>query len=89
MYLAPADTFTNNPQYRIEVPESDDWMHGEKNIFISLMQKPKSANRKMNRPYPIGLTLFKVCSPYFSWQRNDMCKSVANLLGRTSIQFEN
>lgn len=66
MYLVLADTFTNNPQYRIEVPESDDWKQGEKNILISLMQKPKSANRKRNRPYPIGLTLFKVCSPCFS-----------------------
>lgn len=63
--LSPADTFGKNPQYRIEVPELDDYKEGEKNILISLMQKPKVNNRKRNQSYPIGMTLYKVCNLQF------------------------
>lgn len=59
--LSPSDSFSKNPQYRIEVPDLGNWKEGEKNILISLMQKPKVSNRKSNQSYPIGMTVFKVC----------------------------
>lgn len=64
--LLLADTFVKNPQYRIEVAELDNWKKGEKNILISLMQKPNLSNRNRNQLYPIGMTLYKVSDAHFS-----------------------
>ncbi|XP_041808704.1 calpain-1 catalytic subunit-like [Chelmon rostratus] len=53
-------TFAINPQYRIRVTKIDKEEEGDKNVLLSLMQKPQQQNRKHTRPYPIGLTLFQV-----------------------------
>ncbi|XP_035480725.2 calpain-9 [Scophthalmus maximus] len=54
-----ADTFHTNPQYRIQVTIIDEKEPGDKNILLSLMQKPL-LNRQNRRFYQIGLTVFKI-----------------------------
>nr|XP_029133486.1 calpain-1 catalytic subunit-like [Labrus bergylta] len=53
-------SFNTNPQYRIEVTKIDETEKEDKNILISLMQKPKAQNRKQQRSYPIGVTVYKI-----------------------------
>ncbi|XP_035522743.1 calpain-2 catalytic subunit-like [Morone saxatilis] len=53
-------SFATNPQYRIQVTIIDEKEQGDKNILLSLMQKPLQQNRKSISSYPIGLTIFKV-----------------------------
>ncbi|XP_029375094.1 calpain-2 catalytic subunit-like [Echeneis naucrates] len=53
-------TFATNPQYRIQVSIIDRKEQDDKNILLSLMQKPQHDNRKQRRSHPIGLTVFKV-----------------------------
>uniref|UniRef100_A0A665WLR4 Calpain catalytic domain-containing protein n=1 Tax=Echeneis naucrates TaxID=173247 RepID=A0A665WLR4_ECHNA len=52
-------TFATNPQYRIQVSIIDRKEQDDKNILLSLMQKPQHDNRKQRRSHPIGLTVFK------------------------------
>ncbi|XP_035034950.1 calpain-1 catalytic subunit [Hippoglossus stenolepis] len=53
-------TFETNPQYRIQVSVIDEKEPGDKNILISLMQKPQMLNRLQERFYPAGLAIFKI-----------------------------
>ncbi|XP_029303856.1 calpain-1 catalytic subunit-like [Cottoperca gobio] len=53
-------SFAKNPQYRMQVTKIDEEEQGDKNIVLSLMQKPKQQNRKKQSSYPIGLTVFKI-----------------------------
>ncbi|XP_053298008.1 calpain-1 catalytic subunit [Pleuronectes platessa] len=53
-------TFETNPQYRIQVSVTDEKEPGDKNILISLMQKPEMMNRLQERFYPAGLAIFKI-----------------------------
>uniref|UniRef100_UPI0037E9123B calpain-1 catalytic subunit-like n=1 Tax=Semicossyphus pulcher TaxID=241346 RepID=UPI0037E9123B len=53
-------SFATNPQYRIQVTTIDKTEKEDKNILLSLMQKPKQKTRKQIRSYPIGVTVFKV-----------------------------
>uniref|UniRef100_A0A3P8QLS0 Calpain catalytic domain-containing protein n=1 Tax=Astatotilapia calliptera TaxID=8154 RepID=A0A3P8QLS0_ASTCA len=41
------DTFWTNPQYRIKVVGENSESNGEKNILVSLMQKPDKRNRRL------------------------------------------
>ncbi|XP_071766528.1 calpain-1 catalytic subunit-like [Centroberyx gerrardi] len=52
-------TFSMNPQYRIRVKEIDQEEKGDKNILLSLMQKPAQRYRNKMRSSPIGLTIFQ------------------------------
>ncbi|XP_063340760.1 calpain-11-like [Pelmatolapia mariae] len=52
-------TFATNPQYRIQVSVIDKKEPGDKNIVLSLMQKPHQGNRKEIRLHPAGLTIYK------------------------------
>ncbi|XP_056141336.1 calpain-1 catalytic subunit [Lampris incognitus] len=54
------DSFSTNPQYRIMVMNIDRKEHQDKNIVLSLMQKPAQRFRKKTRYIPIGLTVFQV-----------------------------
>ncbi|XP_054482567.1 calpain-9-like [Anoplopoma fimbria] len=54
------DSFAKNPQYRLKVSKINKEEQSDKNIFLSLMQKPQQQNRKRINNYPIGLNLFKI-----------------------------
>ncbi|XP_037605083.1 calpain-1 catalytic subunit-like [Sebastes umbrosus] len=54
-------SFATNPQYRMQVTIIDEEEQGDKNIFLSLMQKPQQQQkRKSVQSYPIGLTVYKI-----------------------------
>ncbi|XP_061596717.1 calpain-1 catalytic subunit-like [Cololabis saira] len=53
-------TFYTNPQFRIQVKIIDKTEPGDKNMLLSLMQKPEGEHRLKKRFHPIGLTVFKV-----------------------------
>ncbi|KAG7224601.1 hypothetical protein INR49_011354 [Caranx melampygus] len=53
-------TFATNPQYRIQVKIINKEEKEDKNILLSLMQKPQQGeNRKERRSHPIGLSVVK------------------------------
>ncbi|KAM7398125.1 hypothetical protein PAMA_006147 [Pampus argenteus] len=54
-------SFATNPQFRIQVTKINREEEEDKNILISLMQKPQAENRKQasRKHYPIGITVFK------------------------------
>ncbi|XP_070773744.1 calpain-2 catalytic subunit-like [Enoplosus armatus] len=54
------NTFATNPQYRIQVAIIDEQEQGDKNVLLSLMQKPQQQYRKKTRSFPIGLTIYQV-----------------------------
>ncbi|KAG7516254.1 calpain-1 catalytic subunit-like [Solea senegalensis] len=51
--------FETNPQYRIKVATNDKTQPGDKNLMLSLMQKPQ-VKRSRTRCYPIALTIVKL-----------------------------
>lgn len=53
-------SFWTNPQYRIKVTSDDCEKSGEKNILISLMQKPDKRNRRLVQNLHIGFMVFEV-----------------------------
>lgn len=55
-----AGTYWTNPQYRIKVTNDDSEKTGEKNILLSLMQKPDKRNRRLVQNLHIGFSVFEV-----------------------------
>ncbi|KAM9355503.1 calpain-1 catalytic subunit-like [Pholidichthys leucotaenia] len=54
------DTFWTNPQYRVQICGEYSEKSGEKNILVSLMQKPDKRNRHLVQILHIGFTIFEV-----------------------------
>uniref|UniRef100_A0A3Q2W2L7 Calpain catalytic domain-containing protein n=1 Tax=Haplochromis burtoni TaxID=8153 RepID=A0A3Q2W2L7_HAPBU len=52
------DTFWTNPQYRIKVVGENSETNGEKNILVSLMQKPDKRNRRLVQNLHIGFSVY-------------------------------
>uniref|UniRef100_A0A669CI07 Calpain catalytic domain-containing protein n=1 Tax=Oreochromis niloticus TaxID=8128 RepID=A0A669CI07_ORENI len=52
------DTFWTNPQYRIKVKGENSETNGEKNILVSLMQKPDKRNRRLVQNLHIGFAVY-------------------------------
>ncbi|CAI5643282.1 unnamed protein product [Oreochromis niloticus] len=52
-------SFATNPQYRIRVTVIDKKEPGDKNIVLSLMEKPQQGNRKEIRLDRYGLNIYK------------------------------
>uniref|UniRef100_A0A3P9DJH4 Zgc:136872 n=1 Tax=Maylandia zebra TaxID=106582 RepID=A0A3P9DJH4_9CICH len=52
------DTFWTNPQYRIKVVGENSETNGEKNILVSLMQKPDKRNRRLVQNLHIGFAVY-------------------------------
>ncbi|XP_061595740.1 calpain-1 catalytic subunit-like [Cololabis saira] len=53
-------TFYTNPQFRIQVKIIDKTEPGDKNMLLSLMQKPEGEHRLKKRFHPIGVVVYKV-----------------------------
>ncbi|XP_039904896.1 calpain-1 catalytic subunit-like isoform X2 [Simochromis diagramma] len=58
------DTFWTNPQYRIKVIGENSETNGEKNILVSLMQKPDKRNRRLVQNLHIGFAVYLVSEDY-------------------------
>ncbi|KAM3869258.1 calpain-1 catalytic subunit-like [Diretmus argenteus] len=53
------DTFSRNPQYRIKVKKIDREEVDDKNVLLSLMQKPDQRHRNKNKLNAIGLSIYQ------------------------------
>ncbi|XP_059209735.1 calpain-1 catalytic subunit-like [Centropristis striata] len=63
------DSFWTNPQYRVKIEEllgECSAKQGEKNMLVSLMQKPDKRNRRLVQSLHIGFTVFEVPDEYKS-----------------------
>ncbi|XP_068574135.1 calpain-1 catalytic subunit-like [Cebidichthys violaceus] len=61
------DSFWTNPQYRVKIDEmlSDcSKKQGEKNMLVSLMQKPDKRNRRLVQNLHIGFSVFEVTEEF-------------------------
>ena len=58
------DSFWTNPQYRLKIEGLDEdcaETQGDKNMLVSLMQKPDKRNRRLAKSRHIGFSIFEVC----------------------------
>ncbi|KAM7376691.1 hypothetical protein PAMP_006404 [Pampus punctatissimus] len=58
------NTFWTNPQYRIKISGNNFEKDGEKNVLVSLMQKPDKRNRRLVQNLHIGFSIFEVTEKY-------------------------
>ncbi|XP_033991028.1 calpain-1 catalytic subunit-like isoform X2 [Trematomus bernacchii] len=64
-----SDSFWTNPQYRVKIEEvlsECSGKQGEKNMLLSLMQKPDKRNRRLVQNLGIGFYVFEVTEEYKS-----------------------
>ncbi|XP_041809116.1 calpain-2 catalytic subunit-like isoform X2 [Chelmon rostratus] len=57
------ESFWTNPQYRVKV-DGENLAPGEKNMLVSLMQKPDKRNRRLVQSLHIGFCIFEVTEQY-------------------------
>ncbi|KAK2891567.1 calpain-2 catalytic subunit [Channa argus] len=57
-------SFWTNPQYRVKVDGQYSDNHTEKNVLISLIQKPDKRNRRLVQNLHIGFYVFEVTEQY-------------------------
>ncbi|KAM6969006.1 calpain-1 catalytic subunit-like [Tautogolabrus adspersus] len=53
------DSFWTNPQYRVRIDGEYSEKHGDKNMLVSLMQKPDKRNRRLVQNLHIGFSVFE------------------------------
>lgn len=61
------DSFWTNPQYRVKIEElfsECSEQQGEKNMLVSLMQKPDKRNRRLVQNIHIGFSVFEVTEEF-------------------------
>ncbi|XP_029981764.1 calpain-1 catalytic subunit-like [Sphaeramia orbicularis] len=54
------ESFWTNPQYRVKIYNEDKESVSEKNVLVSLMQKPDKRNRRMVKNLHIGFSIFEL-----------------------------
>ncbi|KAJ4938898.1 hypothetical protein JOQ06_028364, partial [Pogonophryne albipinna] len=54
------NSYWTNPQYRVNIGGQSPENNGEKNVLVSLMQKPDKRNRHLVQSLHIGLCVFEV-----------------------------
>lgn len=60
------ETFWTNPQYRIKVNNDKDLEDDEKNILVSVMQKPDKRHRRLAENLHIGFSVFELTDQHRS-----------------------
>ncbi|XP_047249010.1 calpain-8-like isoform X3 [Girardinichthys multiradiatus] len=60
------DTFWTNPQFRVKVCGESSKRKAEKNMLVSLMQKPDKRNRHLVQNLYIGFSIFEMKEQYLS-----------------------
>lgn len=85
-FIYLADSFWTNPQYRVRVVDNNSEKTGEKNMLLSLMQKPDKRNRRLVQNLHIGFTVFEVSvtsslqpQPRHSWRGTDTQNSISEI----------
>ncbi|XP_038584747.1 calpain-1 catalytic subunit-like [Micropterus salmoides] len=58
------DSFWTNPQYRVKIEGEHSGKDGEKNMLVSLMQKPDKRHRRLIKTLHIGFSVYKVTENY-------------------------
>ncbi|XP_029972828.1 calpain-1 catalytic subunit-like isoform X2 [Salarias fasciatus] len=58
------DSFWTNPQYRIKIRGECSGKECDKNLLVSLMQKPDKRNRRLVQSLHIGFSLFEITEQY-------------------------
>nr|XP_061798931.1 calpain-1 catalytic subunit [Nerophis lumbriciformis] len=74
------DSFWTNPQYRVKIDQLNEECNSkliDKNMFVSLMQKPDKRNRALVKNLHIGLSVFQV-SGLFKTQKGKFPASFFN-----------
>lgn len=61
-----SESFWTNPQYHIKVAKKDLEKKEEKNILVSLMQKPDKRNRRLVKTLHIGIAVYEVTLVYYT-----------------------
>uniref|UniRef100_A0AAQ5XPJ0 Calpain catalytic domain-containing protein n=1 Tax=Amphiprion ocellaris TaxID=80972 RepID=A0AAQ5XPJ0_AMPOC len=83
------DSFWTNPQFRVKVSGEYSEKEGEKNILVSLIQKPDKRNRRLVQNLHIGFTIFEM-SEEQATQRGKFPASFFNThapVGQTKTYF--
>lgn len=73
------DSFWTNPQFRVKIDKLlSDCSAGpdEKNMLVSLMQKPDKRNRRLVKNLHIGFSVFEVSIAFYCF-----CDSVRIIIG--------
>ncbi|XP_030643234.1 calpain-1 catalytic subunit-like [Chanos chanos] len=94
------DTFWTNPQYYIKLDKLDDHCEetqGQKNILVTLMQKPDKRNRRLVSNLHIGFSIFQVSEQFkghggklpaaFFYSSPPVAQSKAYLNAREVMEF--
>lgn len=55
-----SDSYWTNPQYRVKLTGEYSGKDSDKNVLLSLMQKPDKRNRHMTENLHIGISVFEV-----------------------------
>lgn len=85
LLLWPAETFWTNPQYRVKIDKlNSECSEGDKNMLVSLMQKPDKRNRLLVKNLHIGISVFKVTTTLWCFCE-DSLKS--HMIGRKWFFF--
>lgn len=91
--LCLPDSFWTNPQYRVKINSENSEKSGEKNMLLSLMQKPDKRNRRLVQNLHIGFSVFEVnitlhCICHSVWTITYMsCRKVADDQVKTTMKW--
>lgn len=96
------ESFWSNPQYRVKVENLESACAGlqdEKNMLVSLMQKPDKRNRRMVKNLYIGFSIFELPDQYsrkkgkfqadFFMRTRPVAQSKTYVNGREVMEFVN
>lgn len=70
-----SEEFWTNPQYRLKVKALEEWSEGDKNVLLSLLQKPDEEYRSKVEYHHIGFLIYKVSDVLCS-SVPDLCVSI-------------
>lgn len=83
--LCLSDSFWTNPQYRVKIDKllsECSTKQGEKNMLVSLMQKPDKRHRRLIKTLHIGFSVYKVNITFYC-----VCHSVKAIRDLSDIQL--
>lgn len=87
------DSFWTNPQYRVKISGESFEKDAEKNMLVSLMQKPDKRNRRLVQNLHIGFSIYEVniglyCFCHTMWTIMDVPRFTAQAVFIIGGQFD-